>query len=206
MKKISLIAGMSAIVATIGMIACNSSQEPSESQEGLVRSIQSISNDSLINRGKYLVNIMGCNDCHTPMIMTPQGPGHDTSRLLSGHPQNLPLPAVDKDVKGYVLMSLSGTAMTGPWGTSFAANITSDETGIGNWTEEQFFKAIREGKFKGLDNTRPLLPPMPWPAYAHATDDDIRAIFKYLKATKPVNNLVPAHIPPDQLAQASHRN
>ncbi|HEY0355038.1 MAG TPA: diheme cytochrome c-553, partial [Flavisolibacter sp.] len=82
MKKISLIAGMSAIVATIGIIACNSSQEPSENQEGLVRSIQSISNDSLINRGKYLVNIMGCNDCHTPMIMTPQGPGPDTSRLL----------------------------------------------------------------------------------------------------------------------------
>lgn len=205
MKKIALIAGACSLVVVIGVIACNSSTQLSANHEGITPE-PSWNNDSMINRGRYLVNIMGCNDCHSPMIMTPQGPGPDTSRLLSGHPQNMQLPPVDKNVQGYVLFSMSGTAMTGPWGTSFAANITSDETGIGNWTEEQFFKAIREGKYKGLENTRSLLPPMPWPAYSHASDDDLKAIFRFLKSTRPVNNLVPAYIPPDQMIQASQAN
>ncbi|GAB1443700.1 hypothetical protein MASR2M39_25420 [Ignavibacteriales bacterium] len=59
-------------------------------------------------------------------------------------------------------------------GASFAANLTSDATGIGTRTEEQFIKALREGN-KGLDNTRPLLPPMPWQSYAKMTDDDLKA-------------------------------
>jgi hypothetical protein len=92
------------------------------------------------------------------------------------------------------------TAAAGPWGVSFAANLTSDESGIGNWTEEQFFKAIREGKSKGMDNTRPLLPPMPWENFKNLTDDDLRAMFAYLKSTKPVRNVVPAPIPPTELA------
>jgi hypothetical protein len=100
-----------------------------------------------------------------------------------------------------VLFNHNITAFVGPWGVSFAANLTSDETGIGNWTEAQFFKAIREGKYKGMDNTRPLLPPMPWNMYRNATDDDLRAIFTYLKSTAPVENRVPAPITPGQLAK-----
>ncbi|MCB9297006.1 MAG: hypothetical protein H6559_28375 [Lewinellaceae bacterium] len=45
-----------------------------------------------------------------------------------------------------------------PWGVSYAANLTSDDTGIYLWTEAQFFRAIREGKYKGLEGSRPLLP------------------------------------------------
>ena len=83
------------------------------------------------------------------------------------------------------------TSAAGPWGVSFSANITSDSTGLGNWTEAQFFKALREGKFKGLDQSRPLLPPMPWQNLKHLTDEDIRSIFAFLKSTKPVKNVVP---------------
>jgi hypothetical protein len=91
-----------------------------------------------------------------------------------------------------MLSNHTATAFVGPWGISYAANLTSDESGIGAWTEAQFFKAIRQGKYKGMDNSRPLLPPMPWNVYANATDDDLKAIFAYLKSTPPVNNVVPA--------------
>jgi hypothetical protein len=197
MKKLSVILGSIVFTISIAIIACdNSYQAPDSNMEGISELPQPLSKDSLVKRGKYLVSIMGCNDCHSPTVMTPNGPGHDPSRMLSGHPQNLDLPSIDKQMNGWVMLSLTGTAMVGPWGTSYSANITSDETGIGNWTEAQFFKAIREGKYKGLDNTRSLLPPMPWQAYAQASDEDLRAIFSYLKSTPPVNNLVPPPVLP----------
>ena len=197
MKKITIVLSAFILIISISFLACNSGQGASRNMEGIGELPAPVSQDSLIKRGKYLVSIMGCNDCHTPMIMTPQGPGSDTSRMLSGHPSSLQLPPIGKNTApGYVLFSMSGTAMIGPWGTSFAANITSDETGIGNWTEAQFFKAIREGKYKGMDNTRPLLPPMPWQQYAHTSDEDLRAIFAYLKSTPPVENRVPSPLPP----------
>lgn len=158
------------------------------------------SQDSLIQRGKYLVTIMGCNDCHTPKKMGPNGPELDEARLLSGHPAELPLPNIDPAVlASWVLFNHSQTATVGPWGVSFAANISSDATGIGNWSDQQFFKAMREGKYKGLDNERQLLPPMPWPAYSQLTDDDLRAILTYLRSTRPVKNVVPPPVPPTSL-------
>ena len=101
-----------------------------------------------------------------------------------------------EDIKnGLVVFSGDLTAAAGPWGTSFAANITSDATGIGNWKEEQFKNAIRHGKYKGLDSERMLMPPMPWEDLGNMTDADIQAIFYYLKSTRPVNNIVPAFKP-----------
>ena len=97
--------------------------------------------------------------------------------------------------QGWVLFGTDFTTAVGPWGQSFAANLTSDATGIGNWKEEQFIKAIREGKYKGLDNTRPLLPPMPWFVYKNLNDDDLGSIFAFLKSTRPVKNVVPAAKP-----------
>jgi hypothetical protein len=138
---------------------------------------------------------MGCNHCHSPKVFGPMGPVPDTTRLLSGHPSDMPLAKFDTaTAKNWALFNVFNTAVVGPWGVSFSANLTSDSTGIGNWTEAQFFKAMREGKFKGLDNTRPILPPMPWKDIGSATDDDLKAIFAYLKSTKPVNNVVPAAI------------
>jgi hypothetical protein len=156
--------------------------------------------ENLIKRGEYLVNVIGCDDCHSPKKMGPNGPEPDMDRRFSGHPANMPVSKVDQEqLKSWLLFNQTLTAFVGPWGVSFAANITSDQTGIGSWTEQQFFKAMREGKYKGLDNTRPLLPPMPWFNFRKATDDDLRAIFAYLKSTKPVANVAPSAIPPNAL-------
>lgn len=157
-----------------------------------------LSQQELIERGKYLTTVSGCNDCHSPKIMTPEGPEPDPERLLSGHPQNEKLSNII-DPKDWVLFSSGLTASIGPWGVSYAANLTPDETGIGNWTFKQFETAIRKGKYKGLEGSRPLLPPMPWQMIRHMTDEDLRAIFAYLKSLPPIDNIVPAPIPPDKL-------
>jgi mono/diheme cytochrome c family protein len=155
------------------------------------------SKDSLIKRGSYLVASIGCNDCHSPKKMGPNGPYVDTTKMLSGFPSNEPVPVAGaEDIKnGLVVFSGDLTSAIGPWGTTFAANITSDATGIGNWKEEQFKNALRHGKYKGLDGERMLMPPMPWEDFTNLTDADIAAIFTYLKSTKPVNNVVPAFRP-----------
>jgi len=157
----------------------------------------SISIDSIVKRGEYLVAITGCNDCHSPKVMGPNGPAIDTNRTLSGFPDERPIPQFDpaQIVKGFVMVNGDMTAAGGPWGTTFAANITSDETGIGNWSEQQFKTALTHGKFRGLDGGRPLMPPMPWQNFVNISNEDLTAIFQYLKATKPVKNLVPAFQP-----------
>lgn len=132
----------------------------------------------LVKRGEYLVNSIGCDDCHSPKKMGPNGPEVDMSLRLSGYPAQRPLQPADSDVlkNGWVLFGSDLTSAIGPWGASFAANITSDDTGIGKWTEAQFMKAIREGKSKGLDGSRPLLPPMPWQNFKKLNDEDLKSI------------------------------
>ncbi|WP_027138356.1 c-type cytochrome [Gaetbulibacter saemankumensis] len=152
---------------------------------------------NLVERGEYLVDLGGCHHCHSPKIMTEQGPIPDPKRLLSGHPADEVLAPFDKETaKHYMLFTPGLTSFTGPWGTSFAANLTPDATGIGTWTEEQFFKSLREGKHKGLEGSRMVLPPMPWQDFAKLTDEDIKSIFAYLKTQKPIENVVSAPLPP----------
>lgn len=169
-------------------------------ESGKAAITQSLSKEELIKRGAYLVNTSACHDCHSPKVMTPMGSEPDPKRLLSGYPGNAPLPVIKKEVlNDWVLFNQELTSAVGPWGVSFAANITSDKTGIGNWTEEQFLTALKKGKYKGLEGSRSLLPPMPWPIYRNMNDDDLKAIFAYLKTTKPVHNIVPAPIAPEQI-------
>lgn len=150
-----------------------------------------------IKRGEILINAAGCIDCHSPKKMTNMGPIPDPDRLLSGHPANEVLGAYDSETaKSFVLFTPGLTASIGPWGTSFAANLTPDETGIGSWTEEQFLIAIKHGKSKGMENNRSLLPPMPWQTISQFPDSDLKAIFAYLKTIKPIENIVPPPIPP----------
>jgi hypothetical protein len=152
-----------------------------------------VTNDSLIKRGSYLVNAMGCDDCHSPKRFGPNGPELIEDLRFAGHMASAPVGKVDQSVmkEGWILLGMDGTSAVGPWGISYSANISSDATGIGNWTEEQFFTALREGKYKGAKEGRPLLPPMPWFVYKNLDDHDIRSIFAYLKSSKPVNNVVP---------------
>jgi hypothetical protein len=156
------------------------------------------SKDTLIKRGAYLVNAMGCNDCHSPKKMGPQGPFVDPDRILSGFPSDAPVPAANAEITKNHEIIFTGdlTGYVGPWGTSFAANISSDATGIGNWSLDQFKLAFQGGKFMGLKEGRPLMPPMPWESFAKVSDADVEAIFTYLKSTKPVKNVVPSYRPP----------
>jgi hypothetical protein len=148
-------------------------------------------NDRPVERGKYLVSIMGCNDCHTPMRMGPTGPEHDTTRFLSGHPEqvgSLTAPALEG--AWLSASSATNTAFAGPWGVSYAANLTPDQnTGLGIWTEDMFVKAIRTGRHMGV--SREIMPPMPWQAFRHANDEDLKAIYAYLRSVKPIVNHVP---------------
>jgi cytochrome c553 len=156
-----------------------------------------------VERGKHLVEVSGCNDCHTPWKMGPNGPEPDMTRMLSGHPEAMKLTKPPKlDGSWMAATSTTFTAWVGPWGVSFTANLTSDKnTGLGAdvWSEELFIKAIREGKHYGT--ARPILPPMPWQVYRNYSDDDLKAIFAYLRSTPPVANHVPDPIPPDQVAK-----
>lgn len=150
-------------------------------------------------RGRYLATVGGCADCHSPKTMTPQGPVPDESRALSGHPATEKLASVPAGLPapgGWSFLSNDGfTAYVGPWGTSFARNLTPDvATGLGSWTEDMFIDTIRDGKHQGAG--RPLLPPMPWPMYRNMTDDDLKAVFAYLRTLPPINNPVPDPIPP----------
>lgn len=153
-----------------------------------------------IDRGQYLVGIMGCRDCHSPKTMTAQGPAPDMTRDLSGHPASMPVGKINKDaLNDWVLFNMMNTAAVGPWGVSFSANLTPDPTGIGNWSEEQFIIALTEGKSKGIRTARPLLPPMPWQNYTGMKKEDIVTMFAYLKSIKPIQNAVPQPITPDKL-------
>lgn len=155
------------------------------------------SKPNLVERGKYLVTTMGCNDCHSTKKMGPQGPVIDSAVMLAGYLETSPLPAFEADAvkKGFAVFTPGLTAAMGPWGTSFAANLTPDSTGIGSWSLDQFKKAIREGKYKGLEGSRPLMPPMPWQNFTNMTDEDAEAVFTYLKSIKPVKNRVPTFRP-----------
>lgn len=150
-----------------------------------------------VERGRYLVTFAGCNDCHTPLTVTPEGPQPDWSRMLSGHPESLVMPPAPELPEGPWQVTVAGTltAWSGPWGTSFTANLTpDDETGLGTWTERNFIDTIRNGRHMGAG--RPLLPPMPYAMIANLTDEDLAAIFAYLQSIPAIKNKVPQPIPP----------
>jgi mono/diheme cytochrome c family protein len=151
-----------------------------------------------VERGAYLANQGHCNDCHTPKIFTAAGPTLDTTRLLSGAPADMVVPAIPAGVIGPDAWGALGsndlTAWAGPWGVSFGANLTPDATGLMGWTPEMFTAAMRTGKHAGAG--RPILPPMPWELTGRLTDDDLNALFAYLQSLPPVRNAVPQPIPP----------
>jgi cytochrome c553 len=151
-----------------------------------------------VERGAYLVKIMGCNHCHTPYKLGPNGPEPDMSRALSGHPADFAMPAPPAlDGKWTWLGAATNTAFSGPWGTSFTANLTPDrETGLGKWSVETFIAAMKTGRHEGKG--RPILPPMPVENLAALSDEDIRDLFAYLRSLPPVRNRVPAPIDPPE--------
>jgi len=178
--------GVSIAAGLVGVMMCQQAALASGDQD-------------MAKRGEYLVGLGGCNDCHTPKLFTEKGPEPDPARLLSGHPGTSKLPALPQGVlapdKWGAVTTNDLTAWYGPWGVSYAANLTPDKkTGLGSWTVEQFIKTMRTGKHLGVG--RDILPPMPWFGLAGLTDDDLKAIFAYLHSIKSIENQVPHPIPP----------
>ncbi len=191
MRKIPHVTACSIIAISVLFMACNS--EPPKEEKAPTHN-----QSEMITRGEYLVATIGCDDCHSPKRMGAKGPELIPELRLSGYPSDRPVQQMDTTAlkKGWMLMGPDLTLAAGPWGVSFAANITSDGTGIGNWSESNFITAMRSGKVKGIENGRPMLPPMPWANFSKLTDEDLKSILAYLKSTNPVNNVAPAPLPP----------
>jgi mono/diheme cytochrome c family protein len=154
---------------------------------------------SQVERGHMLIIGGGCHDCHTPKKMGPNGPEADMSKMLSGHPESAGVPKPNKPQPGSpwaIHINEHLTAWNGAWGVSFAANLTPDmNTGLGIWTEDMFVAALKQGKHMG--KSRPILPPMPWNWYGQLPEEDLRAMFAYLKSIPAVSNRVPIPLGPD---------
>ena len=188
------------------LIGCNSASDEKKEQTSTTPETKTMTKEEMIKHGDYIVTTGSCNDCHSPKIMTPMGPMPDSTRLLSGHPANDPLPPINlNSLKPGNWMSMASdiTAFVGPWGISYTANLTPDSaTGIGAWSEATFINTIRSGKHLG--NGRDILPPMPWPFVAKLTDDDLKAVYAYLMSLPPISNKVPAPVsPPDVMKMAT---
>ena len=159
-----------------------------------------------IAAGERLVHNLDCNVCHTPKVFTPEGPRPDASRLLSGHVGGEKLPPLPDGLIGPAgwggVFNNHLTAWAGPWGVSFGSNLTPDaETGIGRWSEEDFVESMRTGTYVG--EVRPFLPPMP--TYSRLTDEELHAIFVYLRSIPPIGNEVPEPLPPPEGAAGPSR-
>jgi mono/diheme cytochrome c family protein len=186
----------------VAVISCNKTGDTSKSAT-TTDSTAKNSSMTPADRGKYLVNaVAGCGDCHTPWKMGAMGPEPDMSRMLSGHPAEMKMPPPPKMGMPWMAAGAATfTAWSGPWGISYTANLTPDSTGLGSWKEEDFIRALRTGIH--IKTGRPLLPPMPWPNFKNMTDDDLKAIFAYLRTIPPVHNQVPdavINMPPPGMA------
>ena len=160
-----------------------------------------ITDQQMIERGEFLVKVGGCDDCHTPKNFGPKGPELDMTRRFSGHPEGTPIPPVDTTLLNqWAYLSHDLTMAVGPWGVTFSANLTPDnKTGIGTWQPEMFINAMKTGKHLGVADGRPILPPMPWQSVARLSEEDLKAMFMYLKSQPAVKNKVPEPIPPTQI-------
>jgi cytochrome c oxidase cbb3-type subunit 2 len=118
-----------------------------------------------VERGKYLVNTLGCGFCHSPL--REDGSMIEELRLAGGQRWNL-----------Y------------PFDDVVSYNLTSDkETGLGNWTDDQIKTFLTKGIRR--DGSRMIPYPMPWPAFALLKQDDLNAIVAYLRTLSPVYNKIP---------------
>lgn len=149
--------------------------------------------------GMALAEEWRCSYCHTPEVAGPGGKlMPDPDRLFMGHPADEPVPEIpDMVMTSPEYMEFLDNLDTTVWATDnrivFTANLTpDDETGIGTWTEEDFISTIRSGRHQGVGKR--LKYPMPWQELAALDDEELAALFAYLRTVKPVNNKVPESI------------
>ncbi|HUO84797.1 MAG TPA: diheme cytochrome c-553 [Thermoanaerobaculia bacterium] len=187
---------------SFSFVACD--QEPAAVQQASMIArpvIKGTYADDPVRRGQYLVRIGSCNDCHTPWVFDQEigVPRPDMTRMLSGHPKDAPDPQGTIGPGDMGLIGPTFTSFALPFGTVYSANLTPDpESGIGTWTEEMFLDIFRKGRHLGGDG-RPVLPPMPWFWIRNMSDDDLKAVYAYLKSVPPIYNVVPSPKVPDEV-------
>ena len=136
----------------------------------------------IIDRGAYLIELLGCGSCHT-------------DGAFDGDPD------ISKGLAG----SNTGIAFSNPLGDKYPgivypSNITPDEeTGIGSWSDGQITDAIRSGIGRHGDRR---IATMPWQGYSRLTDDDAAAMVAYLRSIKPITNTVPKEVDPGKRAKS----
>jgi mono/diheme cytochrome c family protein len=138
---------------------------------GALHTLPAKADDAEIARGKYLVTIAGCNDCHTPGYFFGKP---DMARFLGGSDVGFEIPGL---------------------GVFVGPNLTPDPTGLGDWTNEQIVTALQTGV---RPDGRQLAPIMPWHAFANLTKEDVTAIAAFLKGIPAVSNKVPDPVGPGQ--------
>ncbi len=151
-----------------------------------------LSGAALVDKGRQLVQLGGCQDCHTPMAFDPNRgmPVPQAHLAFSGHPKGAAAPSAKPGPGDQAVIGGSFTSFTTPFGVVFAANITPDpETGIGTWSEQDFIQTVRSGRHKGTG--RVVLPPMPMQNLAALKDEELRAMFAFLMAQPAIKNPVP---------------
>lgn len=194
MKRIQLVLFSLAIFSlVISLGSCTKKQANAGSEPAAAAAKPS--DADAVKRGEYLVSVVGsCNDCHTPWKMGEHGPEPDMTRMLSGSPEGMVLKAPKLEMPWMAAGAATMTAWAGPWGISYTHNLTPDSTGLGKWDETTFKLALRSGKHIG--NGRPIMPPMPWQTIGKMTDDDLHAVWMYLRSIPPVKNTPPEYQPP----------
>ncbi len=184
------------------LMSCGSKVDP---EPILVQDSQASEQEKLyqeynVERGKRLVELGGCSQCHTPKIKTTLGYKPDEDRFLSGYPADKPLPDLPyaEIIAGEAEKSFYTTDATiwvGRWGVTFAPNLTPDaETGIGAMSEEDFIEIFRNKEHFSQEN--PLITPMPVNVYSKLSFFELRSIYIYLQTLEPISNEVPKRIPP----------
>src|SRR5215467_15847585 len=127
MKKIKILsAGIvsAALACSLLQYGCS---ESTEAKTETSAAPKTLSHAELVSRGKYLISAASCSDCHSPKILTPQGPIPDSTRALSGHPANFPFIPIDKKALkpgNWMLLGPDLTSFVGPFGITYAANLT----------------------------------------------------------------------------------
>lgn len=143
-------------------------------------------------KGKYLSELGGCVDCHSPKVFTNGQLQVDYTRLFSGHPDDAGIPEVDLEQiasEGIILSNRHFTAHVGQWGAVFSRNLTPDnETGIGTWTEDEFVNAVRS------KHNAPIMP-----RFQALSDRELGDIYAYLMTMPAIENKVPPAMTFDQL-------
>jgi mono/diheme cytochrome c family protein len=130
---------------------------------GLGGPVQAEGSDAMIERGRYLAQIAGCNDCHTPGYLMNSGEIPESSWLIG-------------DSFGW----------RGPWGTTYPPNL------------RLFLKDMTEDEWVQTARTLKRRPPMPWYTVNRMHEDDLRALYRFVRSLGNPGKPAPAYVPPDQ--------